>query len=312
MKKILLIGGCGYIGSGLYVHLTSHNHTVTTIDVEWFGNVTNPHNLKQDFSLLDNNFVQSFDVVILLAGHSSVKMCENNMQATFENNVANFVTLLAKIGSDQKFIYASSSSVYNNADTDECTENLSLSSNPTNGYDLSKREIDWYASLSGKHYYGLRLGTVNGYAPNLRTDLMINAMYNSALTHNEISLFNPKIKRPILGIKDLNSAVEAIVTSTEKNPGIYNLASFNSTAEEIATAVSSYCSVPVFENENPGTIINTKLQTNAYDFKINSDKFCDTFNFAFAETTNSILGSLNEGFKKAHKSMRTDAIAYER
>jgi len=84
--KILIIGGCGYIGSMLHRNLMG-DYQVDTIDAEWYGNFSNDRNLKQDFSSLTRQDVSDYDTVILLAGHSSVKMCDDNMLPTVKNNV---------------------------------------------------------------------------------------------------------------------------------------------------------------------------------------------------------------------------------
>lgn len=310
MKKILIIGGCGYIGSGLFQFLINKGYKVDTIDLQWFGNVSNNLNLKKDVSDLNIDFLTQYESIILLSGHSSVKMCEADMKSSFENNVANFVSLLLKITHEQKFIYASSSSVYNNTSNDLCIEEEQLSSDPTNWYDLTKREIDWYAQLSGKECYGLRFGTVNGYASHMRVDLMINAMYHNAKEKGFVSLFNGKVRRPILGIQDLCKAVEIIITSKEDKRGIYNLASFNSTAETIADNVATHMHVEVDESPNQIPIINTKLQTHAYDFLISSEKFEKSFSFVFEDTLKSILESLDKGYETSLKTERSKPLHY--
>ena len=44
--SVLLIGGCGYIGSRLYRHLKGKGFAVDTLDLEWRGNFVNPDNIK--------------------------------------------------------------------------------------------------------------------------------------------------------------------------------------------------------------------------------------------------------------------------
>jgi len=107
MKKTLIIGGCGYIGSRLFNFLKRKDYDVTSLDLELFGNPNIP-NTKANYDVLTKEDIARFDNVILLAGHSSVKMCESNMIGCFRNNVQYFVELLSKISENQKFIYASS------------------------------------------------------------------------------------------------------------------------------------------------------------------------------------------------------------
>lgn len=286
-KRILIIGGCGYIGSELYQFLKNQGQIelVNTVDLEWFGNYSGSDNIKLDFTDLSKEILAEYDTVILLAGHSSVKMCHENLNGAFQNNVANFISLIQKLNK-QQFIYASSSSVYgsiNRSVMDETCEEYSAG----NYYDFSKYEIDTYSKLYGKlEYYGLRFGTVNGPSPNFREDVMINAMFKTAKEKGKISIFNPHIRRPILGIHDLCRAVYSIIMDGDASKaGIYNLASFNSTVELIGTHVSDYLHVPL------------KLQgdtAGAYDFAISTAKFENTFNFEFKETAKTIIDKLKK------------------
>jgi len=310
MKNILIIGGCGYVGSALYNFL-KEKYKVTSLDAEWYGNFVNKENICKDYSILEKEELQKYDVIVLLAGHSSVKMCEDNVVSTLKNNVVNFVELLEKVGKEQTFIYASSSSVY--GDTKETiVDEGYVQFEPNNFYDLSKHEIDSYASLSRKKYFGLRFGTVNGASPNLRNDVMINAMTFNGIKNEKVFCFNPEIFRPILGIKDLCRAVETIVEEGNyENRGIYNIASFNSTALEIAQTVAKILNVDLEVTETlPDIVTNVKLQTKAYNFRINSLKFTNMFNFHFEETIESVVESLVENFNKINKGNRSSAKLY--
>jgi len=310
MAKILLIGGCGYIGSRLF-QILNKNHTIDSIDIEWYGNYVNKFNIIKDFGTLAKDELNFYDIVILLTDHSCVKMCVDNMVPTTKNNVLNFVELLEKLNDSQTFIYASSSSVYGDTKHNVVSEDY-IEFCPNNYYDLSKHEIDSYAILSDKKYYGLRFGTVNGASPNLRNDIMINAMTFNALQNGKVFCFNPEVHRPILGLEDLCRAIETIIEKgTYENRGIYNLASFNSTAEEISKEVSKHTSAELeIVDTLPETITNVKLQTKAYNFLIDSNKFKDTFNFEFEETIDSIVSSLVENYDSMHKESRSDAKLY--
>lgn len=311
--NILLIGGCGYIGSYLYSFLKERysSFNINTVDLEWFGNFINEDNIIIDYKYLSKKFINKYDVVILLAGHSSVKMSQNNMCSVVKNNVFNFVSLLEKINKNQIFIYASSSSVYGDTKQNIVNEDF-ISFEPNNCYDLSKYEIDCYAKLSNKNYFGLRFGTVNGFSLNFRNDIMINAMTYNAIKNKEVFCFNPEIHRPILGIHDLCRSIECIIFKSKfKDRGFYNLCSFNSTAKEISKSVADYLAVPLnIIEEIPQNITNIKLQSKVYNFMIDSSKFEKTFNFSFEQDVNSIVFSILSNFSKMNKDNRSNAQIY--
>ena len=309
MKKILLIGGNGYIGSRLYKDY--HNeYDITVVDGCWFDKPLVP-TLELDITELSTEFLSQFSIVILLAAHSSVKMCEGSLMSAYDNNIRNFVQLASKLKPHQKFIYASSSSVYGNAGelvVDE-TYNGFI---PHNHYDITKHVIDLYAPKFDIQYYGLRFGTVNGYAPIVRSDVMINSMTYNAIKDGEIKLYIKDILRPILGIGDLSRAIKYIINTENDYRGIYNLASFNSTAEEIANVVSKVANRPIIEYKtDPTNITNSKLQTKSYNFSIDCSKFKNTFGFEFKETIESITKELVDNFDSIIFTNRNQFKEYE-
>ena len=307
-KNILVIGGKGYIGSKISEMLLNE-HNVEVLDLCWF-NSPDPNTIVSDFDLMEESFYSNFDSIVLLAGHSSVKMCEGKLNYSYDNNVRNFINLLSKLSPEQKIIYASSSSVYGNAGEKKVNEEY-RDFVPHNHYDITKHIIDLYASKFDVQYYGLRFGTVNGFSLNMRKDVMINSMVYNALTDGEIKLFIKDIMRPILGIDDLCRAVQVIVNTNEDKRGIYNLSSFNKTAEEIAYGVSSVINVPVKEYESdPFSIKNSKLETKSYNFSIDNTKFCESFDFKFLDTIESITHGIVNNFDKIKFTDRSNIQEY--
>ena len=281
-KKVLIIGGCGYIGSYLF-DLLKDKYEVTTVDLENFGNFSNPKNIKMNFCKLNSKFINSHDVIIFLAGRSSVPLCENIM-TTFNDNVVDFFKLIKKI-KNKKFIYASSSCVYVSY-----TENLKTEKDflkPNDGLTLSKTVLDYLMELTNIEFYGLRFGSVNGWSKNTRLDLMINSMTFSGLKNKKLSVLNGQSHRPILSISDLGRSVEKIIESENDNRGIYNVASFNTTIFDAATSVSEYLNCELINND-----LSLARKGGNYDFCISSEKFCKTFNFTFQDNMNSIISSL--------------------
>jgi nucleoside-diphosphate-sugar epimerase len=301
LNKTLIIGSGGYIGSRLSKEIQADG-----VDINWFKKGSK----DIDFKDLTRDYYSQYDNIILLAGHSSVKMSEGNLNSCFNNNVRNFIDLLEKLDK-QKLIYASSSSVYGSVGGKTVNEKY-FGFEPYNQYDISKHTADLYAQKSDVEYYALRFGTVNGYSPFLRSDVMINAMVNSALVDGHIKLYIKDTMRPILGINDLCRAVDAIIECDEDKRGLYNLASFNKTAEQIAYEVADVMGVEVLEFEaDPTQIKNTKNQTKAYNFSISTLKFRKEFGFKFKDTVEGLATELKDRWDDMKKTNRSEAVDYE-
>jgi len=302
MEKVLIIGGCGYIGTRLNHVLTQQGFDTLSVDLQWFGNHAVFANQLTDYADLTPEFLAQFSSVILLAGHSSVKMCVDNLRSCFNNNVVNFISLLGKLRKEQKLIYASSSSIYGGLRDIEMTED-STEYRALNYYDLSKYEIDSYAKLSTNiQYYGLRFGTVNGYSLNFRDDIMLNAMYRTSIQEGVIKVSNVKIRRPILGLNDLCNAIVAIIRDGDYSKrGIYNLASFNAPVEVIGNMAADFLS---------SRVIVTEDRPNAYDFTISTKAFARAFNFEFKDTINSILTEISRGQAQLTLTNRNTPVKY--
>lgn len=300
MKKVLVIGGNGYIGSRLIYDLYS-KYEIHSIDICWFNKPTG-NNKIQDYKTLTTQELSNFDIVILLAGHSSVKMCDGPILASWNNNVNNFVDLVKKLNKDQVLIYASSGSVYGLC-SNQAKEDENILFKPINHYDLTKYTVDTHAQTfisKGYKIVGLRFGTVNGWSPNTREDLMINSMTKKSLLEQELFINNPEIRRPILGITDIVYAIDTIIQNPKS--GIFNLASFTDTVINISAYIGS---------TTGSEIIKTPDQKGIYDFDMSTEKFRQTFNFDFTQTIDSIVNELVVNLDQTSFTNRNKFIDYE-
>jgi nucleoside-diphosphate-sugar epimerase len=299
-KTVLIIGGNGYIGSRL-IHDLHLIYTMHSVDACWFDSPLSVTELK-DYRTLSKQELSKYDAVVLLAGHSSVKMCDGPILSSWNNNINNFIDLVNKLDKSQLLIYASSGSVYGSSNK-VSVEDIPLKFKPINNYDLTKYSLDLHAQKFIKEGYkivGLRFGTVNGWSPNTREELMINSMTKKSLYDGEIIVSNKNIKRPILGISDLSQAVKTIIDNPVS--GIFNLASFIDTVENISLGV--------------GNMLNSKVQetlntTGAYDFIMDTTKFKETYNFTFNASIDSIVQELVDNFEKTRFSDRNRFINYD-
>mmetsp|Transcript_16386 Transcript_16386/g.39282 ORF Transcript_16386/g.39282 Transcript_16386/m.39282 type:complete len:305 (+) Transcript_16386:1348-2262(+) len=201
------------------------------------------------------------------------------------------------------------------ADTDTDDGGYVDGAHRNNYYDLSKWVIDLYSNLAKVEAYGLRFGTVCGASPNLRTDVMLNAMTSDALQRKEVRLYVEHIRRPVLGILDLCRAVNTIIVSPTDNRGLYNICSFNGTVREYGDAVGAALKVPVnvYSAGQVENMTNVKLQSKHYDFAISPAHFEETFNFKFQDTVPSVIDELVQALNdpsviKATRNVRRSAL----
>lgn len=302
MKNVLVIGGNGYVGSRLR-QVLSQNCNISSVDCCWYNHDETSNRI--DYHKLSVNYLSQFDVVVLLAGHSSVASCIGPIESPWLNNVTNFTDLVAKLSwKDIPLIYASSASVYGNSLPGQLFTEDNRQFIPVNNYDITKYTLDLEAKVAisnGQPVIGLRFGTVNGWAPNLRADVMINAMYDSAMSQGKITVTNKHINRALLGIEDLCRGIARCIE--QPVVGVYNMASFNATVEYIATNVAKELAVPVVDR---GTTAN------AYDFGLDTTLFQQTFGFTFTETPSTIVNSLKEKYAVAHIEHRNNYMIYQR
>ena len=301
--KTLLLGGNGYISSEVYKYLKSYGYDVVAIDSCWH-NENLGHNLIFDYKILSKEYYDSFDAIVLLAAHSSVPMCDGNFLSSFNNNTVNFANLLEKL-EDQKFIYASTSSVYGYVGGNQADEAFN-DYRPNNNYDATKILSDQIAQRSNKNYYGLRFGTVNGSSDIFRTDIMINMMTSTYINESKIKLFAADIHRPVLGLKDLTRAIKAILDG-DADSGFYNLASFNSTVSDIGTAVAEHLNCKIDRIEGKTNLQNQALP---YSFSVTTEKFRTAFDFEFEENIASICDDIVLSFDAMTHSPRKKYFQY--
>jgi nucleoside-diphosphate-sugar epimerase len=262
-KRILIVGGEGYIGSYLCNNL-QYQYDILSIDLGWFtpdswrASSRRPSAKKVTFvhGRITTDLIlpiESFDAIIWVAGHSSVKMCENDFNSAYENNVVEFTGFLDEYINTYRdrrplLIFTSSSSVYGNVDR-MAIETEVDDGNIRGPYDqtMRLREIDANKTMKNgcNKIIGLRLGTVCGFSPNQREELMLNSMVHSGLTEGKIYYSNPDTKRAILDLDDLSDIIDTILdkyfddeyqaTIDDGNfAGLYNTSSYNSTVGELA------------------------------------------------------------------------------
>lgn len=240
--KVLIAGGAGYLGSLLVPNLLERGYEVTVVDLLWFGNHLPPEVtlLRKDVLDLTEEEVAGHEQVVFLAGVSNDPMAEYSPSANFIYNGAApaYLAYLARRAGVRRFVYGSSCSIYGYSTDALCAED-----EPTvchYPYGISKLQGERACLQLGDEGFSvisLRKGTICGWSPRMRLDLVINTMFRTALSEGRIVVRNPAIWRPVLAIRD---AVAAYVRALEAAPdvsGVFNVASDNYTVGELGDRV---------------------------------------------------------------------------
>ena len=190
-KKILVIGSQGYLGSRLTQYLDSYNYECEGIDTGFFkeGMLSKPHKVKtlhSDARLIGEKELKGYTEVVLLAGISNDPFGDLTSEKIYDptrDYALRLASICKKIGI--KFIFPSSCSVYGAAGKDFLTEQDQT--NPQTPYSTNKIQIEeGLASVADNSFspIALRLGTVYGFSPRIRFDVVINMLcffvYNSS------------------------------------------------------------------------------------------------------------------------------------
>jgi nucleoside-diphosphate-sugar epimerase len=204
-----------------------------------------------------------FDHVIWFGGHSSVSQSTEDPNGALVNNCLNLFKLAKIIPKDTKFIYASSASLYSSkkVPTPISYENSITAIPSNNPYDISKFAFDYLAENFMSNFYGLRMGTLCGYSPNLRQELVFNSMNLSAVQNGFLNLMNSNSSRTILFLEDLWIFIKKLLT-TNQQPGFFNVGSYSMSMGELATEIA---------NAHKAKVIY-KGDTNTYSFLMDTTK----------------------------------------
>lgn len=270
--KILLTGGCGYIGTNLTQALLDLGYHVTVVDIMWFGNYLNQHEnldiIQADIRDIDKIPMDGVDVVIHLANIANDPTGDLNARLTWEVNALSSKFLIEKAIEKKvkKFIFASSGSVYGIKEELQVTEELPLV--PITDYNKTKM-ISESVLLGYRDKITLNIvrpATVCGYSPRMRLDLSVSLLTIHALTKGKITVFGGKQIRPNIHMNDMVSVYLHLLNLDSEDTGIYNAGFENISILDIANKVSDHIpsEIVVTESDDPRS------------YRLNSDKLLQT------------------------------------
>jgi nucleoside-diphosphate-sugar epimerase len=260
--NILIIGGAGYIGTNLCNYLSNKRFNITCLDTFWFGDFLNKRvkKIKADIRNFDFNKLGKFDCVIDLAYLSNDPLCEVDARHTWESGPLSVYKILefCKKKKINKFIFASSGSIYGLKKEKNVTEELGL--DPLTDYNKSKMICEKVVESYNKilNTIIVRPATVCGASLRLRLDVVLNLFCYQAYFKKKIFILGGKQTRPLVNIKDMIRSYEFFIKKNLK--GCFNLGFENKTVEQIAKDVSKVipCDISILKsNDNRSYRINS-------------------------------------------------------
>ena len=295
--KILVAGGAGYIGSRLVPVLLEKGYDVSVLDLLWFGNHLPPEVeiIEKDIFDIDISAVEGFDQVIFLAGLSNDPMAEfaPSMNFIFNASAPAYLAFLAKKSGASRFIFAASCSVYGYTVNELYNEESPTTCSYPYGISKLQGEVGVLQQVDENFsVICIRQGTISGYSPRMRFDLLVNTMFMAGLNKRKITINNPSIWRPLLGIEDaVNMYINAVQAEPSVN-GIFNALSANYTVGEVGETVFKH-----LKNKHS---LNIELEIkDIHDFrnyKVSNNKAVDVLGAKFDDSVESILEDLDNHF----------------
>ncbi|MGB6130407.1 MAG: SDR family oxidoreductase [Acidobacteriaceae bacterium] len=297
--RLLIAGGAGYLGSVLIPRLLDRGYKVDVVDLFWFGNHL-PRQvgiLNKDIFQLSAEDLAAYDQVVFLAGLSNDPMAEYSPSKNFIFNAAApaYLAYIAKMAGVKRYIYASSCSVYGYTENELFDETRAVSSHYP--YGISKLQGEQAVmQLMGEKFsvISLRKGTISGYSPRMRLDLIVNTMFKTAVRDNTITVNNPSIWRPILSIDDAATAYIRAIEANLSLSGIFNLASGNYTVGEVGDQIRS----AVEERLNIHVNLCIKHIQDYRNYKVSTEKAANVLSFHPSGTVKSIVDNLIDNMHK--------------
>ena len=269
--KILVTGACGYKGNVLVPKLLAAGHDVVAFDIMWFGNDLPQHPRLQvvqgDVRHIDTIPLNGIQVIIHLSSIANDPAGDLDPKLTWEVSALSTMQLADKAARQgiQRFIYASSGSVYGLKDEAQVTEDLTLV--PLSEYNKTKmvaeRVVLSYANDMVVQV--VRPATVCGLSPRMRLDVSVNMLTMQALTRGEITVLGGDQTRPNIHIDDITDLYLFLLDRPDVT-GVYNAGFENLSIRRIAEMAceKAEAKITVLPSNDPRS------------YRVNSDKLLAT------------------------------------
>jgi nucleoside-diphosphate-sugar epimerase len=254
VRKILLVGGAGYVGSVLAEELLERGYAVKILDRLYYGDGglrgirDRVELVVADMRLLPPDLLEDVDAVVNLGGLSNDPTAEYNPKANYEMNTLATQALaeMCHAAGVSRYVFASSCSIYDRGvgnDDKDIIQDEETPVAPRAAYSSSKREAEkLLLDMAGDDFCPviLRKGTIYGFSHRMRYDLVVNTFVKFALSQGYLNLhYGGEMWRPLVDVRDVARAyILAIQAEEEKVKGqIFNVSRRNYRISELALRV---------------------------------------------------------------------------
>ncbi len=300
LRRILIVGGAGYLGSVLTSKLLDRGYTVRILDNFLYGK----RSLEQiprtpALEVIEGDLrnihtcvcaLDGVHAVVLLAAIVGDPASKIRPRETIETNViaAQALAAACKHQCINRFLYASTCSVYG-LGGDFLDEEAEL--RPVSLYARTKIASEKTILSMGDKYFAptiLRMGTLYGYSPRMRFDLVVNTMTMNAFSEGRIRVFGGKQWRPLLSVQD---AAEAYVRCIEADIASVGNQVFNIGCDEQNYQIDHIAQIIA------GTLGKVDVQYDSKsldvrDYRVSFKKVHDVLGFRAADTVAAASGTI--------------------
>lgn len=309
--KVLVTGGAGYLGTLLCEALVQRGHTPVVIDrMFWPPDSLDAIGVKWitgDVRQWRDEWLDGVDAVAHLAGLSNDPTAEYNPDANWQMNVVATQSLIeaCKRRGVRRFTFASSASIY---DTDSSSSELDHSPvmcdeqtevRPRGAYSISKREAEKHLIAAAGDDFAptiLRQGTVYGYSPRMRFDLVVNTFIKDAVINKRLFLHGGGwMWRPLVDATDIARAHIMCLEAPLDIVGgqIFNVMEENYQIRQLAMLVAG--SLMLLPNPITVDLVETPLPKLVRNYRMSNAKLSRALGFTPSIT---VLQSIENMLKK--------------
>ena len=267
MKKIVITGGLGYIGTELCKIYSGYswNDQITVIDNRFVSERVNQiRSWNMNFvqgDILDkeliNKHCHNVDIVHHLAGITDVPRVKSESNLSHDDKIKKVAeegtqNILDAISDECKIIMPSSHVVYEGIEKVKNDIREDEATSPTLAYGRSKDFNEKQLKVSGKNYIILRLGSVYGYSTDTaRIDIMVNFFSKMSSQDGTIRLFaGGKQVKSLVPLIDVARCFKFMEERKDLSSDIFNLTKDTVTVKEVAEICKKYNSKVILRETN--------------------------------------------------------------